>query len=197
LRSLLLTAAKQPMPNLRAAFGKICRMLVGLQERKIKQESVLLSRSLQNLPDPESPPYLEITTLDRHYSEEDLLNIHNEALAGTSGFKRAGSLQLEAFKASPHHDPKGVLIARIDGVAVGYCFARYIPDGPSKITGLAVLNNYRGMGIGRALLIRGLHYLRQRGADRVQLLVDLDDSIRSFYEQLGFEPEKNPPHPRW
>lgn len=176
--------------GLRKLLGRMCRALVRWQERKVEQESIVMWRSLEDLPPLELPPFVEIVTMDQHYREEDLLDIHNEACAGMKGFRKAGRVQLEAFKASPLHDPKGVLIARIEGVAVGYCFARYAEGAPGKITGLAVLSGYRQRGIGRALLLGGLWYLREKGADRARLLADRDDPAMVLYEGLGFSAEE-------
>ena len=176
--------------GLRRLLGRMCRAVVRWQERNVEQESIVMWRSLDDLPPLQLPPFVEIVTMDQHYREEDLLDIHNEACAGTKGFRKAGRVQLEAFKASPLHDPKGVFIARIEGVAVGYCFARYTEGGIGKITGLAVLSGYRQRGIGRALLLSGLWYLRGRGADKARLLADQEDPAMVLYEGLGFRAEE-------
>jgi mycothiol synthase len=172
--------------KLKTTVGRLCRALVRWQERRVERESAVLWRSLNHLPSVPWIPGVEVVTMDRHHREQDLTDIYNEACAGTPGFHRAGPVQLEAFKASPYHDPKGVFLARIEGTAVGYCFARLTPGGLGKITGLAVLSGYRRRGIGRALVLSALHYLREKGATRVRLLVDPEDPAQALYESLGF-----------
>jgi ribosomal protein S18 acetylase RimI-like enzyme len=46
----------------------------------------------------------------------------------------------------------------------------------------------RGTGIGRKMVEAALHWLRERGLDRAQLLVlDTNKDVLAFYQHLGFE----------
>jgi mycothiol synthase len=170
----------------RKAMGLLCRTLVRWQERNAIEDSVTMWRSLDDLPTLPQIPGVDVVTMNQHDRDEDLIDIYNEACVGSPNFRRAGRTQIEAFKASPLHDPEGVFIARIEGEAAGYCFARVLPDGSGKITGLAVLSGYQKRGIGRLLLLCGLYHLKTRGADRVHLLADCVDRIQALYESLGF-----------
>ena len=67
----------------------------------------------------------------------------------------------------------------------------------AQILSVAVAPDRRGRGIGRALVERGLDYLRRRGVPRVKLEV-LDDNVpaRRLYESLGFRPAGAVPYGR-
>lgn len=48
--------------------------------------------------------------------------------------------------------------------------------------------DYRGRGIGRELLLRGLTYLKSNGVGTVDLSVDSENTIaHALYREIGFE----------
>jgi len=55
------------------------------------------------------------------------------------------------------------------------------------IGGVCVLPEFRKLGIGRKLMLKGLEVLREAGCDVVCLNVDLEEPMYSFYEKLGFK----------
>lgn len=62
---------------------------------------------------------------------------------------------------------------------------------------LGVDPDYRGRSVGRRLADAMLGHFRERGATRVQTLVDEDrEDIRSFFASLGFEPSSLRPFGR-
>jgi mycothiol synthase len=100
-------------------------------------------------------------------------------------------------------DPAGFFIADKDGAMTGFHWTKMHPPEPgtgpaataSSGTGQGLGEVYvvgvdpaeQGSGLGRALTLAGLHYLRDRGADQAMLYVDEDNvpAIR-MYEALGF-----------
>jgi GNAT superfamily N-acetyltransferase len=53
---------------------------------------------------------------------------------------------------------------------------------------LVVDPDYQGMGLGRALLLRGMAYLRARGCSECELWVgERNERARSLYRNLGFQ----------
>lgn len=83
-------------------------------------------------------------------------------------------------------DPHAMhLLAVLDGMPVGT--ARILQDG--HIGRMAVLPEYRGRGIGRALLTQSLEVARDLGVDKVFL--DAQTHALGFYERLGFRAEGN------
>ena len=61
-------------------------------------------------------------------------------------------------------------------------------EGEFYIDSLAVLSQYRGCGVGRALLCEAIQRAFGSGAERVGLLVDLENPrAEALYSSLGFE----------
>lgn len=79
------------------------------------------------------------------------------------------------------------LLARLDGVAVG-CARLLIEGETGKIGRVCVLSDYRGHGVGAALIRAALDMLRsQPGVTRAKLGAQLH--ALAFYERLGFQAE--------
>ncbi len=76
------------------------------------------------------------------------------------------------------------ILARLDGIPVGTARWRRTDDGV-KLERFAVLKNYRGKGIGEALVESVLSYVRPESAVYLHAQVD----VIGFYEKLGFSSE--------
>lgn len=96
-------------------------------------------------------------------------------------------------------DPEGSFVAEAgsgaDGRIVGFMLGevRSGEFGLEEPTGwievLGVDPDFRGQAVGRRLADAMLGHFRERGATRVQTLVDEDrEDIRSFFASIGFEP---------
>ena len=110
------------------------------------------------------------------------------------GFTRAAPIE-ETRKSLVEDMERGVirLIAVDDSKIVGWCHIR--PDRWEGFThagwlGMGVLKEYRGQGIGSALLYESLAEARNRGLERVELSVFASNiaAIR-LYEKFKFEVE--------
>ena len=78
------------------------------------------------------------------------------------------------------------LVAETDGKVVGYAGAWIILD-ESHITNIAVLDGYRGQGIGRQLTQALLQYLSNLGACYATLEVRVSNiRAQNLYKSLGF-----------
>lgn len=73
------------------------------------------------------------------------------------------------------------LLARLDGQAVA-C-ARILPNG--QIGRMAVLPEWRGRGVGEALLLQAIQVCRQTGASHARL--SAQTHAIGFYQRAGFE----------
>ena len=89
-------------------------------------------------------------------------------------------------------DEPAFLVAEREGAVVGYLVADVTPNAGRDIghvKDLAVHPEFRGRGIGRALLRAGLARLRAAGATVAKLEVrEGNDPARSLYAAEGFEP---------
>ena len=78
------------------------------------------------------------------------------------------------------------LVAETDGKVVGYAGAWIILD-ESHITNIAVLEAYRGQGIGKKLTLALLQYLSNLGASYATLEVRVsNERAQNLYKGLGF-----------
>ena len=78
------------------------------------------------------------------------------------------------------------LVAETDGKVVGYAGAWIILD-ESHITNIAVLDGYRGQGVGRQLTRALLQYLSNLGACYATLEVRVSNiRAQNLYKSLGF-----------
>jgi mycothiol synthase len=131
--------------------------------------------------------------------EDDWLALNGRAFAKhpeQGGWTRH---DLELREREPWFDPAGFFIAEKDGVMTGFHWTKIHPPEPDtagpdtagpgigEVYVVGVDPAEQGSGLGRALTLAGLHYLRDRGADQAMLYVDEDNipAIR-MYEALGF-----------
>ncbi|SFT61766.1 mycothiol synthase [Actinopolyspora lacussalsi subsp. righensis] len=86
-------------------------------------------------------------------------------------------------------DPAGFLLAVDDADRLlGFHWTKIHPDGSGEVYVVGVDPNTQGSGLGRALTLAGLRYLRDVGCPRVLLYVEADNGPAvSVYRRLGFE----------
>lgn len=89
------------------------------------------------------------------------------------------------------------LVAEVDGRPVGAVWTRILSgpvkgfgsiDGSTPELAISLCEQYRGSGIGTALMKRMLQLLREKGYTQVSLSVQKDNRAVSLYQKVGFEP---------
>ena len=92
-------------------------------------------------------------------------------------------------------DREGIFIAFNNGEAVGFCQCtdEYAEENKGFISLLGVIHQYRGLGIGDALLRSGIAHCAAKGLSTVELNVDTgnESGALSLYERLGFKAESS------
>lgn len=149
-----------------------------------------MHRPLAGLPPvPALPLGVTIRTFCAGTDEAAWLDLNRTAFAHhpEQGAWTAEDLSLR--EREPWFDPDGFFLAERDGKLAGFHWTK-IHGSPPEIGEVYVVGvdpAGQGGGLGRALTMTGLHYLRSRGLPEVMLYVDEDNApaIR-LYESLGF-----------
>ena len=127
--------------------------------------------------------------------EDQLTAIQNRAFSGTWGFNPNTREEISYRVHSSTCSPQDVIMVYRQDRPIAYCWTRIFHDGSTdrkesrgEIHMLGVDPVYRQQEIGRAILLNGLHDLKARGVDIVELTVDSENAAAcSLYESAGFE----------
>jgi mycothiol synthase len=152
-----------------------------------------LRRSLRDRLDrPEFPPGTTLRTFRPGLDEDEWLGLNGRAFAKHPEQGAWTRHDLELREHEPWFDPAGFFIAVRDGRMAGFHWTKVHPpqeqDGAlGEVYVVGVDPGEQGSGLGRALTLAGLGYLRDRGLDQAMLYVDEENvpAIR-LYEALGF-----------
>ncbi len=81
-----------------------------------------------------------------------------------------------------------VAVARDGDEDIGYCIAQ-AADGRGEVASIFVLPQYRGYGVGDALIDSAVKWLKENGAQPISLSVTSgNEGVFGFYERHGFYP---------
>ena len=150
-----------------------------------------LRRSLNDpLPDPAFPPGTTLRTFRVGQDEDEWLRLNSRAFAKHPEQGAWTRCDLDLREAEPWFDPDGFFIAERDGVMTGFHWTkvhRNADGGLGEVYVVGVDPDAHGGGIGRALTLAGLRYLRGRGLKEVMLYADEDNTAAvGMYQNLGF-----------
>jgi mycothiol synthase len=159
----------------------------------------LMRRSLREaVPEPRLPDGITLRTFVPGQDEEEWLALNAAAFAGhpeQGGWTRS---ELEHREAQPWFDPAGFFLAVRDGRLAGFHWTKIhqpAAEGEASVGGepagevyvLGVHPAEQGTGLGRALTLAGLRYLRVHELPWVVLYVDGENKAAiKLYESLGF-----------
>jgi mycothiol synthase len=149
-----------------------------------------LRRSLHDpLAQPGLPPGIALRTFVPGRDEDGWLTVNTRAFARHPEQGAWRRRDLELREAEPWFDPAGFFIAERDGAVAGFHWTKVDPQEPAvgEVYVVGVDPDERGTGLGKALTLTGLHYLRGLGLDQAMLYVDEDNvpAVR-MYQALGF-----------
>ena len=75
---------------------------------------------------------------------------------------------------------------RVDGRLAGLC-ELYLVDGVAQVEHVDTLEEFRGRGIARNVVLRAVHEAREAGAELIVINADLDDWPLELYRRFGFD----------
>ena len=137
---------------------------------------------------PAFPAGSTLRTFRPGQDEDEWLSLNARAFAThpEQGAWTRHDLQLR--EREPWFDPAGFFIATHDGAMTGFHWTKV--SGPADVGEVYVVGvdpGQRGTGLGRALTLAGLGYLRDRGLAQAMLYVDEDNvPAIKMYSSLGF-----------
>lgn len=79
-----------------------------------------------------------------------------------------------------------LLVAHIEGQVVGFVHYHHRKDGQTTLYHIAVNANFRGQGIGKALVDALALESKLHGKERILLKCPADLAANSFYKSIGF-----------
>ncbi len=153
-----------------------------------------MRRSLfARLPDAPLPAGVTLRAFEPGRDDEEWLALNARAFAGHPEQAAWTIEDLHLRVGEAWFDPAGFLLAQRDGAVVGFHWTKvhgaeghaHEPIGEVYVVG--VDPGAQGGGLGRALVVAGLRYLRARGLPEVMLYVEADNAAAiRLYTSLGF-----------
>jgi len=135
-------------------------------------------------------PHQEPSFTVRPFAQSDAetwIELNNRAFAGHPEQSGWTLKDLEIRASEEWFRPEGFLVAEREGKLIAFCWTKIHSLNPvGEIYIMAVDPSLHGEGIGRQILIAGLHYLRSQ-IHSAMLYVDAEnEAAQKLYKELGF-----------
>jgi ribosomal protein S18 acetylase RimI-like enzyme len=158
------------------------RLAPGLVERAYKTDhSALLA--LRRAPD-RAGDLEAVDELDHSAARPFLLEVYRRELTGDDV---ALTERFVDFRRAVQEAANGRFFAqRVEGRLAGLC-ELYLVDGAAQVEHVDTLEEFRGRGIARNVVLRAVHEARAAGAGLVVIGADLEDWPIELYRRLGFD----------
>jgi mycothiol synthase len=160
-------------------------MGVGMVRRR---ELLIMERRLDDeLPEPMIPPGVQIRTFVPGQDEREWLRVNAAAFASHPEQALIDLDDLNDRLAESWFDARGFFVATKDGSMIGFHWTKQHQDQLGEVYVLGIAPWAARRGLGKALLLTGLHWLQQQGNSRVKLYVESDHQAAiELYLTYGF-----------
>ena len=151
------------------------------------------------VPPPAYPSGFAVRTFRSGTDEAIVRRLLSAAFGDHHNLNEADTAGLAENLGAPGFDPRGLFLAQpLDGPVAGLCWCAIHPEENARrgeaagwISDLAVAPAYRRQGLGRALLLEGIAWLRGAGMAYVDLWMDSGNRpAAALYTVLGFRVDK-------
>lgn len=139
------------------------------------------------LPEVAFAAHISLRTFRPGQDEDAWLRLNAKAFAKHPEQGSWTRRDIELRESEQWFDPDGFFIAEHDGAMTGFHWTKVHPDGMGEVYVVGVDPDAHGGGLGKALTVAGLRYLRDRGLPEVMLYVDEENTAAiTMYQRLGF-----------
>ena len=119
---------------------------------------------------------------------ESLMDLENSAFPIDHWSK---DLMMRHFR----ENPEGFRVIRVGKRVVGYIFTDRISDTEGLISSVAVLEEFRGLGLGETLVRLGVDLLKKQGFMSIIVRTRVDNEpMKALAKKLGFQVRKTIPN---
>jgi mycothiol synthase len=141
-----------------------------------------------SLPRPHIPDGVVVDTFVPGVDDAAWLTLNARAFAEHPEQGRWTASDLRLRSRQRWFDPRGFFVARRGSRMIGFHWTKVDDDTTGEVYVVGADPDERGLGLGRALTLVGLHHLRAAGLEQVVLYVDEDNPAAvHLYTTLGFE----------
>lgn len=153
-----------------------------------RRELLIMGRRLDDeLPEPAVPSGVQIRAFVPGQDEREWLLVNAAAFANHPEQALIDLADLKDRMAEPWFNPDGFFVATRQGAMIGFHWTKQHQDQLGEVYVLGVAPWMSGQGLGKALLLTGLRWLRQQGCSRVMLYVEADHRAAiELYLTYGF-----------
>ena len=139
------------------------------------------------LPEPRWRDGIHVRTFVPGQDEAAMVAVNKRAFDWHPEQGMLTAADVEATEKESWFDPDGFFLATDDDKVVGFHWTKVHGDGTGEVYVVGVDPDAQGGGLGRALTLAGLHYLRARGVRETILYVESDNKPAvAVYTRLGF-----------
>ena len=133
-----------------------------------------------------------LRTFELDQDEAELTSIQNAAFGEHWGFNPTTVEEIAARVRMPSTAPDGIIFISNGESLAGFNWTLRNENENGSVGFVAMTGvhpNYRGKGLGTAVVVTGMEYLREQGVDGIELEVDSTNTPAvELYRKLGFKP---------
>ena len=141
---------------------------------------------------PKTKHNFEIAAFDPKLHKKEWLELNNKIFINHPDQGNWALADLENRMAEPWFDPEGFFIAFENKKMTGFCWTKihhdFVNQDPTgELYVIGVDPDSHTQGIGKALAITAINYLKGKSLNQAMLFVDADNSKAiNFYQNIGF-----------